>query len=98
MPEAVISYHFDSARREILALNESGEQVGEVTYHARDGFWNVNHTGVRPEYRGGSIARDLIANLVAEARKAGVRLRATCPYALKVLQRTDEYRDVYTAD
>ena len=98
MPESVISYHFDPAHRQILALNESGDQIGEITYHAHGGFWGVNHTGVRPEYRGGGIARDLVANLVAEARKAGVRLGATCSYAAKVMERTAEYRDVYSPE
>ena len=98
MPESVISYHFDPAHRQILALNESGDQIGEITYHAHVGFWGVNHTGVRPEYRGGSIALDLIASLVAEARRAGVKLGATCPYAVKVMHRTAEYQDIYSAD
>lgn len=98
MTEENITFHFNPVNQEILAKNERGEKVGEIEYHAENGFWSVDHTGVIPSYRGGSIARDLVANIVAEARKAGVKLGATCPYAVKVLERTEEYQDIYTAE
>ncbi len=95
MTEESITYHFNPEEKEILAKNEKGEQVGEIEYRSKADVWNVNHTGVKPAYRGGDIARTLVQLLVEEARKANVKLSATCPYALKVLERTEEYQDVY---
>ena len=95
MTEESITYHFNPEEKEILAKNEKGEQVGEIEYRSKADVWDVSHTGVKPEYRGGDIARMLLQLLVEEARKANVKLSATCPYALKVLERTEEYQDVY---
>ena len=95
MTEEKITFHFDPENKEILAKNAEGEQVGEIDYRDNGESWDVSHTGVKPEYRGGDIARRLVQLLVEEARKANVKLSATCPYALKVLERTEEYQDVY---
>ena len=98
MSECTISYTHDPDAKEILANNEAGEVVGEINYTARNGLWNITHTGVRPEYRGGDIARTLVNLVVEAARKADVKLAATCPYASKVLERTPEYHDVYNPE
>jgi predicted GNAT family acetyltransferase len=95
MTEKTITYHFNPEHFEILAKNEKDEQVGEIEYHAKDQVWNVTHTGVNPDYRGGDIALTLVRLLVEEARKAEVKLSASCPYAVKVLERTEEYQDIY---
>ena len=98
MSEFTISYTHDPDAKEILAKNEAGEVVGEINYTARNGLWNITHTGVRPEYRGGDIARTLVNLVVEAAREADVKLAATCPYASKVLERTPEYHDVYNPE
>ena len=95
MTEETITYQFNPENREILAKNAKGEQVGEIDYRDKGDSWDVSHTGVKPEYRGGDIARNLVQHIVEEARKANVKLSATCPYAVKVLERTEEYQDVY---
>lgn len=95
MTEESIAYDFNPEDKEIIAKNEKGEQVGEIEYRDKGESWDVSHTGVKPEYRGGDIARTLVQLLVEEARKANVKLSATCPYAVKVLERTEEYQDVY---
>ena len=95
MTEYKISYIHDPVNKEILAKNEAGEVAGEINYAGDHPFWTITHTGVRPEYRGGDIARTLVRLVVEAARDAGVHLNATCSYALKVLERTQEYHDVY---
>lgn len=95
MSEDVITYHFDPEEKAIFARNAQADQIGEIEYRNKGDVWDVSHTGVKPEYRGGDIARTLVHLLVEEARKANVKLSATCPFALKVLERTEEYQDVY---
>jgi predicted GNAT family acetyltransferase len=96
MKEFTINYTHNPTQMEILAKNEAGEVVGEINYSANPDIWIVTHTGVRPEYRGGDIARNLVHLVVEAAREAGVRLDSTCSYAVKVLDRTSEYYDVYS--
>lgn len=98
MNEHTITYTHDPANKEILAKNEAGEVVGEINYVENDQLWTITHTGVRPEYRGGEIARTLVHQVVEAARKADVRLDATCSFAIKVMDRTPEYNDVYSPE
>ncbi|MDD2522036.1 MAG: GNAT family N-acetyltransferase [Anaerolineaceae bacterium] len=95
MTEFIIEYNHFPDRKEIVALNELGDVVGEIDYYGTDDFWSIVHTGVRPAYRGGPIARTLVRMVVEAAREAGVKLGATCSYAIKVLEETPEYSDVY---
>ena len=98
MNEYTINYTHDPSRKEILAKNEEGEITGEINYRGKNNVWTITHTGVRPEYRGGDIARTLVRLVVEAAREAGVKLNATCSYAVKVLDRTTEYHDVYNPE
>ena len=95
MTDERITYHFKPEDKEIIARNAQAEQVGEIDYRDNGESWDVTHTGVKPQYCGVDIARTLVQLLVDEARKANVKLSATCPYAVKVLERTEEYQDVY---
>lgn len=95
MGEHTIDYTFDLANKEFLAKNETGDVVGNIGYSEENGRWTITHTEVQPDYRGGDIARTLVRRVVEAARAAGVKLSATCPYAVKVLARTAEYQDVY---
>ncbi len=98
MTENTFNYTHDPIQKEILAKNEAGKVVGEINYIGNHNVWTVTHTGVRPEYRGGDIARTLVDKMVIAAREAGVKLDATCSYAIKVLGRTVEYHDVYNPE
>lgn len=60
----------------------------------RPGVWNIVHTEVFPEYEGQGYGRRLVRASVEWARSHGGHLRASCPYARKLLDRTPEYADV----
>jgi predicted GNAT family acetyltransferase len=96
MTEHTINYTHDPFKKEIFAKNEAGKVVAEINYSGNEQIWTITHTGVRPEYRGGDIAQTLVRLVVEAAREAGVRLNATCSYAVKVLDRIVEYHDVYS--
>lgn len=98
MTESIITYTHDPVNKEILAKNEAGDLAGEINYRGNQEVWTITHTGVRPEFRGGDIARTLVHHVVEAAREAGVKLDATCSYAVKVLERTSEYHDVYNPE
>ena len=96
MSDQTINYEHDPIEQQIVARNEAGQVVGEIDYEINDASWTIIHTGVRRAYRGGDIARTLVRLAVEAAREAGVALDATCSYAVKVLQRTSEYHDIFT--
>lgn len=98
MSEITITYTHNPDQKEILAKNEAGDLAGEINYRGNQNVWTITHTGVRPEFRGGDIARTLVRLVVEAAREAGVKLNATCSYAVKVLERTPEYHDVYSPE
>ena len=60
---------------------DDGEEVGEVTFPERDGFYVINHTYVDDRMRGQGIASELVRRAVEEIVHRGGKLKATCSYA-----------------
>lgn len=58
------------------------------------GVYDINHTLVFPEFEGQGYGRQLVRAAVEAARRDNARLKASCPYARKLLDRTPEYQDV----
>ena len=72
------------------------ERLAEFTYvDAGEGAINIDHTFVDESLRGQKIGDKLVASAVEYARENGLKIYATCPFALKVLTRTTEYHDVF---
>jgi predicted GNAT family acetyltransferase len=55
---------------------------------------DLNHTEVFPAYEGRGYGRQLVRAAVEFSRSEGWKLRASCPYARKVLDHTPEFADV----
>ncbi len=74
----------ESDRHRSIAVD--GEKlVGECEFGVTAEGWVIYHTGVRPEYEGKGIARRLVYKVIEAAEKGGVKLGATCSYAVKLL-------------
>ncbi len=82
-------------RKGAFFIDEDGEWVAELTY-VRTGkdTMVIDHTEVDPKFRGENIGEDMVAAAVAFAREQGLKIKATCPYAKKVLDERAEYKDV----
>ena len=93
MTDSLYTYHFDPDRQEILVRDEHGEQIGEIEFHGDGKVWTIDHTGVDPSHRGSGIAGELVNQLVIKAREHDVMLKATCPYAKRVLETTPAFQD-----
>lgn len=72
---------------------DDGRVIGECTFSSSGGVWTVDHTRVDREYGGQGIARRLVDSVAEEARRSGVKLGATCSYAVKVFSEP-EYGDI----
>ena len=76
------------------AAYDGENHVGIAEFEDADGRWVITHTEVDPAYGGQGIARRLIEEVIAAARRDGAKIVPLCSYADKMMRRTDEYADV----
>ena len=76
------------------AAYDGENRVGVAEIEDEGGRWVVTHTEVDPSYGGQGIARRLIEEVIAAARRDGAKIVPLCSYADKMMRRTDEYADV----
>lgn len=83
-------------RGAFLIRGEDRERLAEMTYTTvgTTGFI-IDHTEVDDSLRGQGIGDKLLADAVAYAREKGLKIFATCPFALRKLQGNAEYADVF---
>ena len=86
-----IRYEADHCRS---AAYDGEKRIGVAEFDAQDGRWSITHTEVDPAYGGQGIARRLIEEIVAEARRAGKKIVPLCSYAEKMMRGREEYTDV----
>ena len=89
-----IHYAYEPDANRIVATTDEGQEVGEIVYGVSEDYWNANHTWVDSEYRGYSIARNLVNMLADTARAKGVKILPTCPYAKHVMEKDETFADV----
>jgi predicted GNAT family acetyltransferase len=76
-------------------IEKDGDKVASLLYfHSRDGEINVHHTEVSDQLAGQGIGKKLVAEAVKYARKNGLKILPTCPFAAKVIDKTPEFQDV----
>lgn len=68
--------------------------LAEITFEEKEGYLLVDHTFTDASLRGRGIARKLVERVADYAREKGLKLRASCPYARKVLAEA-AFRDLY---
>lgn len=91
----MVNYTFEPENDRVAAYSNDCLEVGKITFKAHEEVWEADHTYVNPDFRGGTIASDLLQLLVEKAREQGKRIYPTCSYVSKVFERTPEYHDVY---
>ena len=79
-----------------IVRGEGGKRVAEMTYTTagKTGFI-IDHTEVDDSLRGQDVGESLLAEAVKYARDNGLKIYATCPFALAKLKETPEYADVF---
>lgn len=78
----------------IFAQDPEGKLLAEVTFPAADGVATIDHTFVDGSLRGRGVAGQLVSEAVGQIRKAGLRARPTCPYAVKWFSEHPEESDL----
>ena len=81
-----IRIEFEEARQQVAAY-DGEKQIGECQFIVDSTTqWTITHTGVRPEYGGRGIARQLVECVIAEAQARNVRIVPVCSYAKRVME------------
>ncbi len=88
--------HQEHGRHGAFFIDEDGEWIAELTYiKAGSQYITIDHTEVDDKLQGEGIGEDLVAAAVEFARANGLKIKATCPYAKKVLKANEAFSDVF---
>lgn len=88
--------HIEEEGRGAFTISEDGNQLAEMTYvTAGESAISIDHTEVDESLRGQKVGDKLLAEAVRHAREKGLKLDATCSFALKKLQENADYDDVF---
>lgn len=88
--------HIERGGRGAFLIKIDGKRLAEMTYvTAGETGFIIDHTEVDESLRGQKIGDKLLADAVKYAREKGLKIFATCPFALKKLQDNAEYADVF---
>ena len=88
-----IIINFNQRESRSVALNE-GNIIGYCQYKEENNIWSITHTVVKQEFGGRGIAKRLVLAVIDEARKQNKKINPICSYAKKMMESSDEYKDV----
>lgn len=89
--EIIINFSLRESRS--AALND-GNIIGYCQYKEEDNIWSITHTVVKQEFGGRGIAKRLVLAVIDAARKNNKKINPICSYAKKMMEASDEYKDV----
>lgn len=82
--------------RGAFVIREGGKRLAEMTYvNVGETGFIIDHTEVDESLRGQKVGDKLLAEAVKYAREKGLKIYATCPFALRKLQNSEEFSDVF---
>ncbi len=89
---AMIEIKFEDDKNR-AAIYDGAEEIGYCTFSRSEKIWIIDHTCVSSAYGGQGLARKVVDKIIDTARERGIKIAATCPYALKVLK-DEQYKDI----
>ena len=89
--EIIIKFNLRESRS--VALNNE-DIIGYCQYKEENNVWSIIHTVVKQEFGGRGIAKRLVLAIIEEARKNNKKINPICSYAKKMMESSDEYKDV----
>ena len=88
-----IIINFNQRESRSVALNE-GNIIGYCQYKEENNVWSITHTVVKQEFGGRGIAKRLVLAVIEEARNQNKKINPICSYAKKMMESSDEYKDI----
>lgn len=89
----MIEYIYEEDKKRVAAYDD-GACIGEITYKESADSWQADHTYVKDEYRGRSIAERLLDGLADQARAQNKKIVPICPYVVLKFEKNSKYDDV----
>ena len=87
--------HDKRENKGIFFVEENGERIANLLYvFTDDCTFSIEHTIVNTGNEGKGIAKKLVDAAVDFARQNNYKIIPTCPYAKKVLEGSDLYKDI----
>ena len=74
-------------------VNE-GVQLGKIVWEQHGNTMVMNGTVVDPSLRGLSMGQQLLDKAANHARQQGFKMKAVCPYVVKMFEKSSDYDDV----
>ena len=71
-----------------------GELAGSIEYVVKHGRLALIHTEVLPEFEGQGVGSGLVQFAIAEARRRGLKVIATCPFVHSYVESHPETHDI----
>ena len=79
----------------IDAMNGKEQTVAYVSYSkAGDDKIIIDHTDVRPQFKGQDLGRQLVMKAVEFAREHKIKIFPICPFTASIFQKDESIRDV----
>ena len=82
----------EGEHRSVAIINDN--VIGECEIEEINNDWAIIHTGVREEYGGKGIAKQLVIAVINEARKQNKKIIPICSYAKHMMEGKEEYKDI----
>ena len=89
----------DNIERSRFELHIDGELAAFEDYTLEPGVISFNHTESLPAFAGQGVARMLVEEILAEARRRGLSVLPYCGYVAGIIRKNpDAYLDLVPAD
>jgi predicted GNAT family acetyltransferase len=84
--------HDEEGRRYLL--RRDGEHVGLIDYRLRDGVYDLHHTEIRPDARGGGLGGVLVRAALDDLQANGAKVVPSCWYVREFIDAHPGYADL----
>ncbi len=84
----------DNGKKGAFYIEEGEERLAEMTYVWSGDKIIIDHTEVSPKLEGKGIGKQLVTKAVEMAREKNIKIMPLCPYAKRVLEKDDSYKDI----
>jgi predicted GNAT family acetyltransferase len=84
------------AERHRYDMELDGKPAGQIAYRLQGDVIDLLHTAVEPQFEGQGLASKLAKFALDDARSRGLKVKASCQYIRKYLERHPEYNEIVT--
>lgn len=87
--------HNQDSKKGLFSIFEGENRVGEMSYTwAGVDKFIIDHTEVYEGHEGKGYGKQLVTEAVNYARKNDIKILPLCPYAKRVFEKSNEFKDV----